>query len=455
LRRRPSLWRIVRRANLKLTLVGITIAALCLSPAILLALRGYAEHNLELVGRAIGYTTEAAVVFEDEVAANDYLALIAREEQIGRIRLRLPDGRLFAEWQRPVGGHRAELERRLALWLLPEGVKVSMIHAGRQIAQVEVDAHGAALLVFLLNSLLALLAGLLLSALGAYLLSRRMLDNIVTPLQRLAGQAYAVRKHRDFSRRLPDDDIAELHSLNQNFNALLDELQQWQQHQDTEKARLEHQATHDSLTGLPNRALFERRLRQAVEYSRRRDDEFALLYLDCNKFKQINDTYGHAAGDLILTTVAKQLRERVKRYHDVAARLGGDEFAILLSPPTPRRGAEQIIRDLHRAMSAPISLPQGGELRCSLSIGLAQYPQDADNADALMQQADMAMYRLKQARYEAAHNNNQARGSCESEDEQTVVPGPGGPVAERLPDPDRADAQAAGPAAGAGLPADR
>ncbi|WP_375057173.1 diguanylate cyclase domain-containing protein [Zobellella sp. DQSA1] len=398
---RPTLWRIVRRANLKVTLIAVGIAALSLAPAILLALRGYTEHNLEQIGRAIGYTTEAAVVFEDSVTAQHYLQLIALDEDIGRARIRLADGRLFAEWQRPAQSSRVDLERRLALWLLPEGVEVPIEHAGRQLALVELDAHGGALLAFLLDSLLALLAGLLLSAVGAYLLSWRMLGNIVAPLQRLAGLAYAVRKRRDFSHRLPDDDIAELHSLNQNFNALLDELQLWQQRQDDERAELEYQATHDGLTGLANRGLFERRLRQAVEQAHRRNNEFVLLYLDCNKFKQINDTYGHAAGDLVLMTVAERLRERVKRQHDVVARLGGDEFAILLSPPTDRQGAEQLIRDLHQTMSSPVPLPEGKAIHSSLSIGMALYPGQGRDADTLMQQADLAMYRVKQARYVA------------------------------------------------------
>ena len=96
------------------------------------------------------------------------------------------------------------------------------------------------------------------------------------------------------------------------FQLLLDELEAWQAHQRRENASLLHQATHDALTGLPNRALFEARLDQAVTTYRLHDERFALLYLDCDRFKQINDTLGHAAGDDVLIALARRIQHQLR-----------------------------------------------------------------------------------------------------------------------------------------------
>jgi diguanylate cyclase (GGDEF)-like protein len=154
-----------------------------------------------------------------------------------------------------------------------------------------------------------------------------------------------------------------------------------------------HQAYHDALTGLPNRALFLDRLHQAVVYLRRQPGRLALLFLDLDRFKYINDSLGHTVGDEVLRNVAKRLVACV-REEDALARLGGDEFALLLTRATDR---EQVASKAQRLLQS-LDQPQyvaGRELHVGASIGIALFPDDAREPDVLLRNADVAMYQAK------------------------------------------------------------
>ncbi|WPB57247.1 diguanylate cyclase domain-containing protein [Xylophilus sp. GOD-11R] len=158
--------------------------------------------------------------------------------------------------------------------------------------------------------------------------------------------------------------------------------------------RSRHDALHDYLTGLPNRGFFEQTLQRALERAAERHERVALLFIDLDHFKRINDAHGHAVGDAVLRNVAERLQNTL-RGGDTVARLGGDEFVVLL--PQVRDGTWQLTAQrVHDAMSHPIS---DGELQLwiTLSIGVAVFPDDAGDAATLMRRADGAMYRAKRA----------------------------------------------------------
>jgi diguanylate cyclase (GGDEF)-like protein/PAS domain S-box-containing protein len=157
---------------------------------------------------------------------------------------------------------------------------------------------------------------------------------------------------------------------------------------------LEHQALHDALTGLPNRALLNDRLLQTLRSTRREPGRFALLLMDLDRFKEINDTFGHHWGDLVLRDVAGRLRG-VLRQSDTVARLGGDEFAILL-PKADAAGAGLTARKIQKAMSQPFCI-EGQLLDIGTSIGIALYPDHGSDAGGLLRHADVAMYIAKRA----------------------------------------------------------
>jgi len=157
-------------------------------------------------------------------------------------------------------------------------------------------------------------------------------------------------------------------------------------------AAVEHAALHDALTDLPNRSLLADRLRQAVLYSQRNETQFALLLMDLDHFKEINDTLGHHYGDLILQQVSKRMRN-VLRESDTVARLGGDEFAILLAT-SDKEHAEKIARKILMTLEQPFAL-EGQSLHVGASIGIALYPMHGDDEMTLMRLADVAMYVAK------------------------------------------------------------
>ena len=158
--------------------------------------------------------------------------------------------------------------------------------------------------------------------------------------------------------------------------------------------QLRHLASHDALTGLPNRLLLDDRLTQAAAHTDRNGQSFALAMFDLDRFKMVNDSLGHRAGDELLKEVARRL-DSVARSTDTVARVGGDEFVILLDHIGDCDTAEQIARRAVEALQAPINLA-GVDIRTSASIGIALYPRDAKSVEALLANADAAMYCAKQ-----------------------------------------------------------
>ena len=162
----------------------------------------------------------------------------------------------------------------------------------------------------------------------------------------------------------------------------------------TEEA-LAHQALHDGLTGLPNRLLLQDRLNQTIRMAERDGRPFALCVIDLDRFKEVNDTLGHLAGDQLLQEVAFRLRQTL-RASDTVARLGGDEFAAILSdadPTTAALAAQKMVE----ALLAPVDLDDC-ELSVGASVGIAVFPENGTDPDTLLRCADVAMYVAKQAR---------------------------------------------------------
>ena len=385
------------RGHLSVALLAVGLAGISLTLLGVLALRVYANDNLQLIARSISYTVEAAVVFDDSAAANESLALIASTEEVAEAKVFNNEGEQLAHWQRSDTGVLARLEAQVATALLDEPINLPITHQQQQVGRIELVGQGRSLLLFLFSGLAGILFCTVLSALAAQYLSRRLLSDIVRPLRGLASVAHAARRERSFDRRVPEAPIAELNELGNDFNALLDELEVWHSHLQNENQTLAHQASHDSLTGLPNRAFFEGRLSRSVRNAERQQDHLALLFLDSDHFKQINDTLGHAVGDEVLISVADRVRAQL-REHDLVARLGGDEFAVLLTPLHSRLDAEHIAEKIIASMKLPVQLDSGRSIATSLSVGIAYYPDDGADPASLLNAADAAMYQAKRKR---------------------------------------------------------
>jgi len=158
--------------------------------------------------------------------------------------------------------------------------------------------------------------------------------------------------------------------------------------------RIEYLASHDSLTGLPNREMFNGLLRHAIDTAHRRERRLAVLFIDLDRFKVINDSLGHEVGDLLLVETAKRLRGSL-RASDVVARLGGDEFVVILEETDDAEAVEHVSGNLLSVLGQPLEL-SGHECHTTASIGIAMYPANGRDAQTLTKNADMAMYLAKE-----------------------------------------------------------
>ncbi|AVM72715.1 EAL domain-containing protein [Magnetospirillum gryphiswaldense] len=175
----------------------------------------------------------------------------------------------------------------------------------------------------------------------------------------------------------------------QNFVAVISDITTRKQVEE----RLSYAANHDPLTRLPNRTLFQERLTRAIARASRNHNLVALLFIDLDRFKQVNDTMGHLAGDMLLQQVAERLSSCI-RQGDTVARLSGDEFTIILEDVQDPRDAAVVGHKVLRLLQEPVALT-GGEAHISSSIGVSLYPTDAGDPQTLLKLADAAMYRAK------------------------------------------------------------
>jgi diguanylate cyclase (GGDEF)-like protein len=281
-----------------------------------------------------------------------------------------------ALWE-PVASTNEEWERQVVVLRRdPEPEVAFMLE--RSVARAAAPFNG------LQNTLLALTVfGLVLSAIGSVVIARR----VTRPLRELVSAARRIEQG-DYGRGgvVPRGD--EVGELGAAFDHMRDAIA-------ARERRISDLAYADALTGLPNRALFMDRLEQAVSTAQRTHGRLAVLTIDLDRFKYVNDTLGHPMGDLLLREVAARLRRALERRTDTLARLGGDEFAVLL-PMQALDGAQVAARKVADALSESLTI-EGHLIDLGASAGIAVYPEHGQDSDSLMRHADIAMYAAKRA----------------------------------------------------------
>jgi diguanylate cyclase (GGDEF)-like protein len=209
---------------------------------------------------------------------------------------------------------------------------------------------------------------------------------ILRPVARVAEALWA-ESHGTTPANLSTAGTMEMKQLIESFSAMRKQVAERQQ-------ALEYQALHDSLTALPNRVLLNDRLEQQINQAARENSTLALLIMDLNGFKEINDTLGHQVGDRVLVCVAERIQEQIRTV-DTVARMGGDEFAVLLADVDNNETialVERIVKSLENYLEIG-----GHKLHISASIGITQFPEHGQNAKILVQRADVAMYMAKRS----------------------------------------------------------
>lgn len=216
---------------------------------------------------------------------------------------------------------------------------------------------------------------------------------VTQPLQAMVKAAQAFSRGESHGA-LPVHRGDEVGELARSFQDMEQQISRQLAELNLSRDAMAHLAHHDALTGLPNRRMFEQRLGQVLELSRRSGRSCALLFVDLDDFKAINDTRGHAVGDLVLQAVARTIVGAVRQV-DTVARLAGDEFTVLCENVDSEEAALQIVTKLQHAFEPPLDI-HGEPLAVRASIGLSLFPRDAQDARTLMASADAAMYRIKQ-----------------------------------------------------------
>jgi diguanylate cyclase (GGDEF)-like protein len=259
-------------------------------------------------------------------------------------------------------------------------------------------ADAAAPFRSLQTALLVLTAiGIVLSLFGSTLMARR----ITGPVSALAAAARKIEEG-DYSQAVDVRTADEIGDLAAAFKHMSEGIA-------ARERRITELAYSDPLTGLPNRALFNDRIKQAVSAARRASSKLSVLQMDLDRFKYVNDTLGHQIGDLLLREVAQRLSQALQRRGDTVARVGGDEFAVLLPTEDPD-GAILVARRLLEALAEPITI-EGQLVDVGASIGVANFPQHGEDANTLVRHADVAMYAAKRTGtgvevYDPRHDEN-------------------------------------------------
>jgi diguanylate cyclase (GGDEF)-like protein len=405
------------RKKLMLVLMLTSISVLLLSSIGFLlndwySLRSAAFERLRAQAGIVGNSTLSAMVFSDNLAANRTLSILDNEADIQAAGLFDKEGRLFAHYERTPG---------TLLDHIPDAdsgdvngfvyVVSPITFEGEDIGNILLIADLSVWQSSQTNNLITAGVVFALSLLVALLLSTRLQKLFSEPLLKLASTARRISQEQDYSLRAEKSSKDEIGRLVDDFNDMLEQIQSRDkelylineqleekvEHRTQELTeltkQLEHQVYHDALTGLANRITLDNNLRFVIEQKQRHDGQLAVLFLDLDRFKIINDTLGHAAGDELLKEVANRFKECVRK-SDTLARLGGDEFAVLLFEMDHTNTALAVAKKLADAIAKPLHI-MGHELSLSTSIGISIYPDDGEDAESLIKNADTAMYRSK------------------------------------------------------------
>ena len=381
--------------NLLTSLISGVCAALLLILIVWQVEYAKAEHEGGIKAAILAENALPALLFRDVNTAQEVLAGLGRDAQILGARIVEPDGSTFAAFV-PKRATRSGMQASTNHFR----VSVAMESGGKHLAMLEIESDRS----YVVEQILIYTGAVALSTVMVLLIGSfvavRLQKAITGPLSALATLMKDVSAGGDLSQRATIGNRDELGELSQSFNRMIGQIEQRNSALGVELAerrraekRFEHLAHHDQVTGLPNRHFFRKRTTDLLRGGACKEGSMALLFVDLDNFKYVNDTFGHDCGDQLLVLVAGRLSAAV-RPHDMVVRFGGDEFVILLESAGDPAQAQYRAEELLEVISRPYRLA-GRDFFVTCSIGLAIAPEHAGNFDDLLQKADAAMYVAK------------------------------------------------------------
>ena len=406
---------LVRQGQWQSALVALLCASLFMTLASLYSVHQFAKNTIDLVARSVAFAGEPAVRFKDMDAMREIATEVTDREQLSEISVTDSSGVLLLRYETNKSSLIDALARYTDRLFLSQPAIANIASEGKVFGQVSLRSDGHMLLRYLSLVGLALILCFVATAVAVLSVSHRLSRAIVEPVKDLTTLTRAVRISRTYDRRASSTAVREFNDLADDFNGLLSELQVQQariaaRHTDlkTVNESLRHASRHDGLTGLANRAYLVEHLTELLAKCKQQGLRAAALFVDVDKFKAVNDQYGHEAGDALLIELARRLLSSV-RTSDFVSRLGGDEFIVVLSPLVDMQEVDHCVQRIHNALTPVLVLKGGTELNISITIGAAIYPDHAHNIDELIRSADAAMYSAKslsRGSFAAFHNNS-------------------------------------------------
>ena len=364
-------------------------------------LRTRLSQDMNVLALNLANNSAASVIFGDKRTAKETLESLKTYPQVTDCLIYDTEGRIFSSY------HKQENLDSVLTYPSPALIDAGHLFARDYLVSVHPIDYGTDKLgLIYLRANLALIESTLIQYIGygfmglgiafllAWVLADRLQRIISQPIDQLAAAMKSVSKERNYSQRVKMERHDELGSLIEDFNEMLVQIEMRDQELHNKQNRLDYLAHHDALTGLPNRLLFHDRLHHAISKAQRMEQSIALLFLDLDRFKNINDSLGHEVGDHVLQVVAKRLTNIV-RESDTLARLGGDEFVIALEQNTESRELTIVAQKILQTLSTAFHI-DAHELYITASIGISLYPANGLTSEALMKTADVAMYRAKE-----------------------------------------------------------
>ncbi len=370
-------------------------------------LRDALRQELQVLAQDLSPNCSAALIFKDVPAADEILGSLESKPQVLSGMIFDRDGQTFSTYRKKSSGGKTHQPDPAVLeegFLFRDGELeiVQPIHHGEEhLGNLYICAGLADIQRVLARYVFLGAMGFAGALLFAWFLAARLQRFVSLPIEHLVAAMRAVSENRDYSRRVRMERGDELGVLVENFNDMLDQIESRDLELQKKQQRLNYLAHHDPLTDLPNRLLFNDRLSRALDHARRSKSRLALLFLDLDRFKNINDSLGHKAGDEVLRAVAGRLSGAGVSC-DTLARLGGDEFVVILEQVREYQAVSAAAESILQVLVQPVKVDRQ-ELFVSGSIGISVFPEDGESVESLMQCADVAMYQAK----ELGRNNYQ------------------------------------------------
>lgn len=347
--------------------------------------------------------SSSAILFQDQEAATKILSSLNEHPATRFAQIFDIDGALFVEFRRPGQTVDVAFEALESNAFFKNGniyVCEPIFLDGEVLGAILISADTESLQAQQSKSAFTIAVVFLVSILLAYALNWRMQGVLSAPLRSMVRLIENVAEKREYNQRLRVTKYDEIGVLSQGVNSMLDTIEAHEKQLHDNAQRLEglvqelfQRAHYDALTNLPNRHLLMDRLSHCIESAKRAETGAALLFLDLDRFKVINDSLGHPLGDQVLVCVAKQLR-KIVRESDSICRWGGDEFVILLEDVKHESDIHTVAKKIIAQLTQPIDI-DGHQLHISTCIGVATYPSDGEDAVTLLKHADISMYKAK------------------------------------------------------------